>query len=113
MHAHSDTLIHIYIHIGTRVVYVVTTNGDKGWGKSLNMTSQRLAGIRYDEQMAAAAVLNVSTVLMLDFEVRACMRACVLCLCNSVRVHVHLAYQYLCVGARTCVVVRAHACVCG
>jgi LmbE family N-acetylglucosaminyl deacetylase len=51
------------------VVYVLTTNGDKGWSKDYNMTSERLAGIRYDEQMAAAAVLNVSAVVMLDYEV--------------------------------------------
>lgn len=33
------------------------------------MTSQHLAGIRYNEQLASAGVLNVSAVEQLDFEV--------------------------------------------
>jgi len=53
---------------GTNVVYVLTTNGDKGWSKDTSMTSEMVAVTRYNEQLAAAAVLKVSTVQMLDFE---------------------------------------------
>ena len=49
-------------------MYVVTTNGDAGWSKDTQMTSEQLAVIRYNEQLAAAAVLNVSGVAMLDFD---------------------------------------------
>ena len=57
-------------------MYVLTTNGDKGWSKNTSMTSEQLAVIRYNEQAAAAQVLGVKTVQMLDYEVQlptACM----------------------------------------
>ena len=54
-------------HAGTEVVYVLTTNGDTGWNKDTSMTREQLAVTRYQEQFAAAGVLNVSHVTMLDF----------------------------------------------
>lgn len=55
---------------GANCSYLVTTNGDKGYHKSFNMTSERLASIRHGEQVAAAAVLGIprSQVTLLDYE---------------------------------------------
>lgn len=52
----------------SRVHYIITTNGDKGYSKDRNMTSERLAVIRFNEQMNAAANLSVTSVHMLDYE---------------------------------------------
>lgn len=41
------------------VFYVLTSNGDKGWGKDRNMTSPELAIIRESEQIKAAEVLGI------------------------------------------------------
>ena len=49
---------------GKEVVYVVCTNGDKG-SVEPEMTSERLAAIREDEQLAAARVLGVKEVVFL------------------------------------------------
>jgi LmbE family N-acetylglucosaminyl deacetylase len=57
---------------GTKVVYVITTNGDKGCGSPfcVNYTSQQLAAARYQEAINAAAVVGVpeSNVVMMDYE---------------------------------------------
>jgi len=57
---------------GTKVVYVITTNGDKGCGSPFcqNYTSQQLAQARYQEAINAAAVVGVpaSNVVMMDYE---------------------------------------------
>ncbi len=49
---------------GCRVLYVVATNGDKG-SSNPEMTSERLAEIREQEQRNAAAVLGVEEVVFL------------------------------------------------
>jgi LmbE family N-acetylglucosaminyl deacetylase len=49
---------------GKKVVYVVTTNGDKGTS-DINMKPEVLAKIREKEQLAAAKVLGVSEVVFL------------------------------------------------
>ena len=53
-----------WIKEGTVVIYVLCTNGDKGSG-DLEMTSQRLAAVREEEQGQAARVLGVAEVLYL------------------------------------------------
>jgi len=57
---------------GTKVVYVITTNGDKGCGSPFcqNYTSQQLAAARYQEAINAAGVVGVpaSNVVMMDYE---------------------------------------------
>ena len=55
-----------WIREGRQVVYVICTNGDKGT-PDLNMTSERLAVIREQEQLAAAKVLGVSEVVFLGY----------------------------------------------
>jgi len=49
---------------GKNVVYVVSTNGDKGTS-DINMKSEVLAKIREQEQLAAAKLLGVSEVVFL------------------------------------------------
>ena len=51
---------------GCQVLYVVCTNGDKGTSDP-NMTSERLAGIREEEQTKAAAVLGVQELIFLRY----------------------------------------------
>ena len=51
---------------GQRVLYILCTNGDKGTSDR-NLTPDRLAEIRQDEQRAAAEVLGVSEVLFLGY----------------------------------------------
>ncbi len=51
---------------GQRVIYVVCTNGNKGTSDP-NMTSERLAKIREQEQKEAAKVLGVSEVIFLGY----------------------------------------------
>ncbi|MBF8264501.1 MAG: PIG-L family deacetylase [Dehalococcoidia bacterium] len=51
---------------GKEVFYVICTNGDKG-SSDPNMTSERLAKIRRQEQQAAADVLGVKEVIFLDY----------------------------------------------
>ena len=53
-----------WIAEGTRVVYVLCTNGDKGTGDR-DMTSERLATLREEEQAQAAAALGVKEVVYL------------------------------------------------
>ena len=55
-----------WIREGTRVVYVLCTNGDKGSGDP-DMTSERLAEIREREQGEAAALLGVEEVIYLRY----------------------------------------------
>jgi LmbE family N-acetylglucosaminyl deacetylase len=50
---------------GKNVNYLISTNGDKGWGKDYSMTSEELAGIRYQEQLDAAEFIGVKNVSML------------------------------------------------
>ena len=49
---------------GTKVVYLICTNGDKGTS-DLNMTSAALAAIREEEQRNAAEVLGVVDIVFL------------------------------------------------
>lgn len=51
---------------GTKVLYVVSTNGDKG-SSDPEMTSARLAEIREGEQRKAAATLGVEEVVFLGY----------------------------------------------
>jgi len=51
---------------GRRVVYVVCTNGDKGTS-DMQMTPQRLAAIREEEQRAAAKMVGVHEVVFLGY----------------------------------------------
>lgn len=51
---------------GDEVVYVICTNGDKG-SSDPNMTSERLAVLREEEQRAAASVLGVKEVVFLGY----------------------------------------------
>ena len=51
---------------GCRVLYVVCTNGDKG-SSDPEMTSERLAAIREQEQLNAAAALGVEDVVFLGY----------------------------------------------
>ena len=53
-----------YVREGWRAVYVICTNGDKGTSDP-EMTSERLAVIREQEQKNAAKVLGVSEVIFL------------------------------------------------
>ncbi len=53
-----------WIGEGTRIVYVLCTNGDKGTGDR-DMTSERLAALREEEQAQAAAALGVREVVYL------------------------------------------------
>ena len=55
-----------WIREGTEVVYVLCTNGDKGTGDR-DMTSERLAEIRRNEQAEAADVLGVQEVIYLGY----------------------------------------------
>lgn len=49
---------------GDQVYFVICTNGDKG-SSDPDMTSERLAGIREEEELAAARMLGVKEVLFL------------------------------------------------
>ncbi|MBI4331811.1 MAG: PIG-L family deacetylase [Chloroflexi bacterium] len=51
---------------GRQVYYAMCTNGDKG-SSDPEMTSERLARIRREEQLAAARVLGVKEVIFLDY----------------------------------------------
>ncbi len=55
-----------WIKDGWKVVYVLCTNGDKGTSDP-EMTSERLARIRAQEQLAAARVLGVSDCIFLGY----------------------------------------------
>ena len=52
---------------GCDMVYVMCTDGSKGSGDP-NMTQERLAGIRHDEQINAGKVLGLKEVVFLDYE---------------------------------------------
>lgn len=51
---------------GKEVYYIICTNGDKG-SADPQMTSERLARIRREEQQAAARTLGVKEVIFLDY----------------------------------------------
>lgn len=55
-----------WVRDGAEVAYLILTRGDKG-SDDPEMTPQRLAAIREEEQYAAAAVLGVSQVTFLDY----------------------------------------------
>ena len=55
-----------WVREGCKVLYVVTTNGDKG-SADPEMTSERLAAIREKEQCKAADVLGVQDVVFLGY----------------------------------------------
>lgn len=57
-----------FVECGSSVSYVITTNGDKGWGKDTSMTSSELASIRMNEQLEAAKWLGVQNVTFLQQE---------------------------------------------
>ena len=55
-----------WIREGARVIYLLCTNGDKGTSDD-HMTPDRLASIRAEEQLKAAAVLGVEEVISLGY----------------------------------------------
>ena len=55
-----------WIKEGWQAIYVICTNGDKGTPDP-NMTSEKLATIREQEQRNAARVLGVSEVIFLRY----------------------------------------------
>ena len=55
-----------WVREGTRVVYVVCTNGDKG-SSDPEMTSERLVPIREQEQLEAAKTLGVQEIVFLRY----------------------------------------------
>ena len=55
-----------WISEGTKTFYVLCTNGDKG-SDDPEMTSERLAKIRYDEQEEAAKQIGISEVVHLGY----------------------------------------------
>ncbi len=55
-----------WVKEGCKVLYVVSTNGDKGTS-DLEMTSERLAAIREEEQRKAADVLGIDEVVFLGY----------------------------------------------
>ncbi len=55
-----------WIREGAKVIYLLCTNGDKGTSDN-QMTSDRLASIRAEEQLKAAAVLGVEEVISLGY----------------------------------------------
>lgn len=55
-----------WVETGREVFYVVCTNGDKG-SQDPEMTSERLAQIRRQEQLSAAEVLGVKEVNFLEY----------------------------------------------
>ena len=55
-----------WIREGAKVIYLLCTNGDKGTS-DIQMTSDRLASIRAEEQLKAAAVLGVEEVISLGY----------------------------------------------
>jgi len=57
----------LWVVEGWRVVYVIATRGDKG-SADPSMTSERLATIRAEEQIAAAEFLGVAGVEFLGYE---------------------------------------------
>lgn len=73
--AHPDDIetiaggaVALFSECGANVNYIITTNGDKGWGKDTTMTSTELAAIREQEQLNAAKILNVNNVTFLRQE---------------------------------------------
>lgn len=61
----AGTVAH-WIHEGKEVIYVVTTNGNKGTSDA-SMKPEVLAKIREQEQLAAAEVLGVRKVIFLGY----------------------------------------------
>ncbi|MGH2585467.1 MAG: PIG-L deacetylase family protein [Dehalococcoidia bacterium] len=57
----------LWVTEGWRVVYVIATRGDKG-SADPSMTSERLATVRAEEQIAAAEFLGVAGVEFLGYE---------------------------------------------
>jgi LmbE family N-acetylglucosaminyl deacetylase len=55
-----------WVKEGCKVLYVVSTNGDKG-SSDPEMTSERLAAIREEEQRKAAAVLGIDDIVFLGY----------------------------------------------
>jgi len=53
-----------WVNEGCKVVYVISTNGDKG-SSDLQMTSERLSQIRQQEQREAARILGVKELIFL------------------------------------------------
>jgi LmbE family N-acetylglucosaminyl deacetylase len=67
--AHPDDIetiaggtVSYFTSCGKNVQYVITTNGDKGWGKDTSMSSEQLAVIREQEQLNAGKILNVKDI---------------------------------------------------
>jgi LmbE family N-acetylglucosaminyl deacetylase len=57
----------LWVREGTKVTYVIVTNGDKG-SDDPNVTGEELAAVRQAEQHRAAASLGVEEVLFLGYE---------------------------------------------
>ena len=55
-----------WVRGGTRVTYVIVTDGSKG-SKDRELTSEKLVQVRYAEQRAAAQVLGVAEVVFLGY----------------------------------------------
>ena len=55
-----------WAHEGKDIIYVVCTNGDKGTSDP-DMTPEKLAALREQEQLAAAEVLGVREVVFLRY----------------------------------------------
>jgi LmbE family N-acetylglucosaminyl deacetylase len=64
--SHAGGTVASFVQAGTRVTYVVVTNGEKG-SRDRTMTAARLAAIRQDEQRRAAMTLGVSDVEFLGY----------------------------------------------
>lgn len=61
----SGGLVALWCAAGTEMSYLILTNGNKG-SDDPNMTPEKLATIRKEEQQAAADVLGVKRVLYMD-----------------------------------------------
>lgn len=57
----------LWVREGTKVTYVIVTNGNKG-SDDPNVTGEQLAAVRRDEQQRAADRLGVDKVLFLGYE---------------------------------------------
>lgn len=55
-----------WVDEGYEAIYVIVTNGDKG-SRDLQMASEKLAGIREQEQRAAARILGVKETIFLGY----------------------------------------------
>lgn len=64
----GGTVAFLSLECQLEVAYLITTNGDKGWSKNYDMTSDELAQIRQKETYIGANVLGVKSVFLLNQE---------------------------------------------